>query len=277
MEEIFKMKKIICALLSLAFMFSLTACGESEVEKATEIKEVISTYETNLENADFSKFSITYEFSNRCEYNHDLVQDIYKFRNMTMRYDESGYLYYKNQEEESVYRELWLYIDGTNLILATISHTNSKDTKKYDILEFNSYEKAHERFLEEAPKSLDRFEDWYYYLYNEVCEIPATYCTNYFETASNLCERVINELDPSMTVITNDGTTLDIKFSDDQRYVFENGILKSYNDSSSGRRQFNKNGIGTVTETYDRMEKFDLLTSCNISKPDLSTFEKIYH
>ena len=78
MDEIFKMKKIICALLSLAFMFSLTACGESEVEKATEIKEVISTYETNLENADCSKFSITYEFSNRCEYNHDLVQDIYK-------------------------------------------------------------------------------------------------------------------------------------------------------------------------------------------------------
>ena len=271
------MKKIICALLSLAFMFSLTACGESEADVATEIKGVISSYETNLENANFSKFTLTSEYSNVCEYNHDLIDDIDKYRKFTISYDDSGYLYYKNQEEETAFKETWLYIDGTNLILATYSHTSAKDTKRYDMLEFNSYEGAQARFLEEAPKYIDKFEDWYYYLYNEICEIPEKYCTDYYLTASNLCERVINELDPYITVITNDGTTLDIKFSDDQNYVFENGILKSYNDSSSGTRKFNKNGVGMITETYDRMEKVDLSTSCNISKPDISTFEKIYH
>lgn len=73
MEGYKKMKKIICALLSLAFMFSLTACGESEADVAAEIKGVISSYETNLENANFSKFTLTSEYSNVCEYNHDLI------------------------------------------------------------------------------------------------------------------------------------------------------------------------------------------------------------
>ena len=221
-------------------MFSLTACGESEADVAAEIKGVISSYETNLENANFSKFTLTSEYSNVCEYNHDLIDDIDKYRKFTISYDDSGYLYYKNQEEETAFKETWLYIDGTNLILATYSHTSAKDTKRYDMLEFNSYEGAQARFLEEAPKYIDKFEDWYYYLYNEIYEIPEKYCTDYYLTASNLCERVINELDPYITVITNDGTILDIKFSDDQNYVFENGILKSYNAYMGYARQDRK-------------------------------------
>ena len=271
------MRKILSALLLCVSISGLTGCGENEIKTATEIKDIISTYEANIENVDFSKFTLTREYSNHLEYNHNSIDEVNQYCNYVISYDESGYLYYKNQESTNIYTEVWLYIDGTNLIFASNNHTNSSDTKKYDILEFNSFEGAQERFLEEAPKRLDKFEDWYFYQYTEICYIPEKYCADYYTTASNLCERVINEMDPYITVITNDGSLLDIKFSDDQSYVFENGILKSYSDSYSGTRKFDKNGVGTVTETYSSSEKIGLLMSSDLSKPDLSSFEKFYH
>ena len=208
-----KLKVLAGLSLLLVSMFSLAGCGENEIKTATEIKDLVATYESNIENVDFSKFTLTYKYSNKCEYNHDSIDDIDEFREFTISYDESGYLYYKNQELENTYSEVWLYIDETNLILASNNYKNSLETKNYDILEFNSYEAAHESFLEEAPKRLNNFADWFNYQYNSIYDIPNKYCLDYYKTASNLCERVINELDPYIKVNTNDGTILDIGFS----------------------------------------------------------------
>lgn len=267
-----KLKFLAMFSLLLVSMFSLTGCGENEIKTATEIKELVASYESDIDNADFSKFTLTEKYTNKREYNHNSIDDVDEFREFVISYDESGFLYYKNQELENTYSEVWLYIDGTNLILASNNHTNSKDTKSYDMLEFNSYEAAHESFLEEAPKRLNKFVDWFNYQYNSIYDIPKKYCLDYYKTASNLCERVINELDPYITVHTNDGTILDIGFSNNSRYTFENKILKAYDLSSSGTRKFDKYGVGTVTETYTSTRNISLLISCDLSKPDLSTF-----
>ena len=260
------MKKLICGFLLLILtLCCFVACNEEPtVDTATEIKNLMSTYEANIENADFSKFTYSKERSQWKD--RDGV-----YEDLIVSYDESGFLYFKKykreftngniEQYEYTYQDTWLYIDGTNLIWANkYSKHNKSETRYYDVLECTSLKKAQEEFIETA---LDILEDLFEDKYNKVVsKIPTDLNLGHFENVTDLCE----DSDVSIVINSKTDTKLDFKI-EVNNYVFENGLLSSCESESTYISKVN--GIDVQFEN-----NFDIkvVLTCDTTKPNLSAF-----
>lgn len=297
-----KIKRLFFACLMVLGLTSMTACGGGSGKgNGGASKKDLQTLATNLENAylnldnlDYSKFSIEYSFHDDSGSYSTYYYD--ESETVRLQYDAEGffhyYSYYVNlsdslsEPDEKVVTESYAWIDGsvltTTYYLRKEGYNWNNPTKIYWVEDCGSREAA-----------LEEFEDWIqsYDILDYTTAVD--YVLNLNDEHIALMEIAVgakignstNKM--KFTINENDGLNLDFKIDEEYEVkgndgyvddssnshytmVIEDGVVTSY---VKDEKRFNTMG-GAYTSDYESTESYTFTFEWTWENPDLTGYSQ---
>lgn len=296
-----KLRRFFLSSLMVLGVFSLTACGggKSNGTSTKDIEKLCDNLEgiyMNIENLDYSKFSLEYKF-----HDDSGTYSTYYFdesETVKLKYDADGffhyYSYYQDLEyaledpDTKIITESYAWVEGS--VLTTTLYTREEGvnwenpTKIYWVEDFGTHELALQEF-EEWIQSYDILD------YTSASDYALNLNDSFLEMMGIYCESKVGNSSNKMKFTINENKELNVDFKIDEVYekkgsdgyvddssdshwtmVVKDGVITSYTKDET---RFNTMG-GSFTSDSHNTESYTFTFDWTWEEPDLSTYSNFF-